>query len=277
MTDKTADKVIAMMGLENDKIQLEQTAHRLKLIDFWKIKRSARVLEIGCGQGDTLSALAYTVEKNGFVRGVDTASESYGAPETLGQARDRLKNSPLGDIIQMDFDFDIVKRTDFCETYDYVVLSHCLWYFSLYDELLSVLRRVYPLGEHLCIAEWNPDIKMPEQLPHLQAVTVQAICECFTHSGESNVRTMFYPSDIERAITESGWKIQSSSDIFSPGMQDGYWEVANAANYYPDIIASSHGIPEGLKILLLSQLDALKRAEKILPMSAYCCTATKNL
>ena len=67
-----------------------QTYHRLKLIRFWRIPPGARVLEIGCGQGDTLAALCFAVGENGFVHGVDLASSGYGSPETLGQAKDRL-------------------------------------------------------------------------------------------------------------------------------------------------------------------------------------------
>jgi len=38
-------------------IQRTQTDHRLKLVQFWGIKEGSRVLEIGCGQGDTTAIL----------------------------------------------------------------------------------------------------------------------------------------------------------------------------------------------------------------------------
>ncbi|MBB2480858.1 hypothetical protein H5P36_11700 [Bacillus sp. APMAM] len=47
-----------------------------------------RILEIGCGQGDTTAALADAVGVNGNVVAMDVASPDCGAPLTLGQATD---------------------------------------------------------------------------------------------------------------------------------------------------------------------------------------------
>lgn len=118
-----------------------QTAHRLKLIEAWGIQEGDHVLEIGCGQGDTTVALAFSVGETGFVHGVDIAPGSYGAPETLEQARERIRNSSIGGRVQIDFDFDITRdgQSFAKKQFDCVVLSHCLWYFSSFDELVSIL------------------------------------------------------------------------------------------------------------------------------------------
>ena len=123
------------------KNQSIQTAHRLKLIEAWGIQEGDHVLEIGCGQGDTTVALAFSVGETGFVHGVDIAPGSYGAPETLEQARERIRNSSIGGRVQIDFDFDITRdgQSFAKKQFDCVVLSHCLWYFSSFDELVSIL------------------------------------------------------------------------------------------------------------------------------------------
>ncbi|MBW9235691.1 class I SAM-dependent methyltransferase, partial [Leptospira santarosai] len=60
-------------------IQSIQTQHRLKLAEVWGIKDGKRVLEIGCGQGDTTAVLAYLVGDKGFVHGIDIAPTNYGS------------------------------------------------------------------------------------------------------------------------------------------------------------------------------------------------------
>jgi ubiquinone/menaquinone biosynthesis C-methylase UbiE len=45
--------------------------HRLAIVSFWAIAPGSRVLELGCGQGDTTIALAHAV---------DPGSPDYGTP-----------------------------------------------------------------------------------------------------------------------------------------------------------------------------------------------------
>ena len=199
---------------------------------------------------------------------------SYGAPETLGEARKRLLESPLGDRIRIDLNFDIMAKEAFFENrFDYVVLSHCLWYFASFEELQNTLKQLKAMGKYLCLAEWNPCIGQSEQLAHLKAVSIEAFCECFKNSSESNVRTMFYPSDIKRALQESGWKVEKEDSIYSPDIQDGKWEVGMVTQIYPAEIAEIAHMPEKMKRLLFSQIEELKEAKNIRPLSAYCIRA----
>lgn len=59
-------------------IQLSQTNHRLQILQCFPISLGDRVLEIGCGQGDTTAALAELVGESGHVTAVDPAELSYG-------------------------------------------------------------------------------------------------------------------------------------------------------------------------------------------------------
>ncbi|KAF8847066.1 hypothetical protein BDZ45DRAFT_755295 [Acephala macrosclerotiorum] len=70
--------------------------HRLRLAQVWNIKPGSRVLEIGCGQGDTTVVLADAVGERGEVHALDPGSLTYGSPSNLGQAQEHIKNSPVG-------------------------------------------------------------------------------------------------------------------------------------------------------------------------------------
>jgi hypothetical protein len=56
-----------------------QLDHRLQLVDFWAITPGARVLEIGCGQGDCTIVLADAVGEGGHVDALDPGAPDYGS------------------------------------------------------------------------------------------------------------------------------------------------------------------------------------------------------
>lgn len=271
--------LLVAMGLPGDPIQAVQTAHRLRLIDFWQIAPGQRVLEIGCGQGDTLAALAWTVGPEGFVHGMDIADGSYGAPETLAQARERLMRGPLGGRIRIDFGVDVTNPSvTFDQPFDAVVLSHCLWYFASEQQLQAVLTAVRPWAKRLCLAEWDPRAADPAQLPHLQCVTIQALCES-CHPTQSNVRTMFYPSDIQRIASAAGWQTERTGLVNSPDLQDAQWEIAAAQLDYPALIDSAEAMPAKMKALLHAQISALpsgREKAEVRPLSVFCMTALQG-
>lgn len=59
-------------------IQLSQTKHRLDILQQWDILSGSKVLELGCGQGDTTTVLAAAVGEAGIVVAVDPADLEYG-------------------------------------------------------------------------------------------------------------------------------------------------------------------------------------------------------
>lgn len=135
-------------------IQRVQSAHRYKLAKFWNIQEGDRVLEIGCGQGDTTAVLAYLVGEKGFIHGVDIAPPDYGSPITVGASAAYLKNSRLGKQIKMDFGVDILSsETDFPEgSFDIIVLSQCSWYMKSLEELHESQK----MGETVMLCRVGP-------------------------------------------------------------------------------------------------------------------------
>jgi len=281
LRDTILDEILNILNLSGQSLETYkiQHAHRTKLINFWDIKNGDRIFEVGCGQGDTTVALAHTTGEKGFVYGIDIASPDYGSPETLGQAREKILRSPIGNRIEMHFHFDLLNQQKLpfeTNEFDYAVLSHCLWYLSSYEELVKLLETARKFCKKLCIAEWNPVIKISDQIPHYMAVTIQAICESFAPSDFSNVRTLFYPADIKRAVVESGWRIEKSEDVYSDKIQDGTWEISMVKDQYKERINEIASIPQKLKNLLSAQIDELGSVDEIKPMSAFCLIANRN-
>jgi len=119
------DEIVQCMAVGNE-IQRVQTEHRVKLAQFWDIRNGSRILEVGCGQGDTTAVLAHFVGESGFVHGVDIASLSYGAPITVGDSAKFLMNSKLGKRIKMEYGIDVLlPEVEFpIPSFDTIVLSH---------------------------------------------------------------------------------------------------------------------------------------------------------
>lgn len=271
------DDILALYPSDpiTQEIQRVQTAHRIKLADIWEIAPGARVLEIGCGQGDTTAVLAAAVGADGFVQGIDIAPPDYGAPETLGQARERLLSSPVGGRISITLSLDILTDpVSFSEKeFDVAVLSHCLWYLDSPALLDDLLRRIKPWTKRLAVAEWDPRPAVPEQIAHYQAAVIQAVCESFREERGSNIRTLFYPRDIKRAVEAAGFRVEHTARVDAPAMQDGRWEAGMTAAEYSAVIRSLGGMPERLKALLLSQIEELKHAQNIWSLPVFCLTA----
>ena len=73
---------IATLCLHNEKYlygQVHQTEHRIALWSKWNVDwDGAKVLEIGCGQGDFTAVLAEAVGPDGHVTAVDPGPLTYG-------------------------------------------------------------------------------------------------------------------------------------------------------------------------------------------------------
>jgi SAM-dependent methyltransferase len=280
MSNNAVDYIVECMAISNghSTIQRVQTEHRLKLAQYWGIKEGSKVLEIGCGQGDTTAVLAFLVGEKGFVQGIDVASPDYGSPITIGDSADYLKNSKLGKQIKMDFEVDILcPKVDFPEnTFDIIVLSHCSWYFNSFEQFNEALKRIRKWGRQLCYAEWDARIKTIEQLPHFLAILLQAQYECYKVNSLSNVRTLFTPNDVKVIAENTGWNIISEESIVSTELQDGNWEVKKTLSDYHFELDKISSMPTKLKTLIRSEVNLLEESienNQIKPMSTYAFIA----
>lgn len=281
MNNNVLDYIVTCMATSSldSNIQRIQTAHRMKLAEFWGIKEGCKVLEIGCGQGDTTAVLAYLVGDTGFVHGIDIATPEYGSPITLGDSIDFLKKTELGHRIKIDFEVDILSpEVHFPEGhFDFIILSHSSWYLNSSEVLLAILRKLKKWGKTLCFAEWDTRIQSDQQLPHFLAVLIQAQYECFKDSSISNVRTLLTPMDISEITKKAGWNIVDETSIYSSNLQDGEWEVKQTLiDFQDELNAISNMMPARLHTLIKSEIKLLKELvsnREIPPLPTYCFIA----
>src|SRR3954467_5000592 len=91
-----------------EQIQVDQTAYRCRLVEAWGIPEGARILEIGCGQGDMTVVLADVVGECGHITGADYAPLTYGAPVNVGDSSAHLLAGPLGSRMTFHFHVDLL-------------------------------------------------------------------------------------------------------------------------------------------------------------------------
>jgi SAM-dependent methyltransferase len=236
-------------------VQVTQTRYRLELARTWQIPAGARVLEIGCGQGDMTAVLADLVGPDGRVVGTDVAPPGYGSPVTVGDSARHLLAGPLGDRVEMRYETDAL-TDDVGTGYDLVVLAHCSWYFASADLLGRTLQKARELGSRLCFAEWDPEPQRADQVPHLLAVLAQ------DRMGETdgNVRAPLTRATLLAALDGAGWRVEQIADADTSALQDADWEISIALKEAPD----------GLAKELLRQTA---RESGNVPLPAYALTA----
>ena len=278
------DIVSCMLTVNNDDIQRVQTQHRMKLVDFWNIEKGDRVLEIGCGQGDTTAVLAHRVGKTGYVLGIDSAPPDFGSPVTLGAATEHLKKSKLGEQLSFRLETDLLSLdVNFPQhAFDAIVISHASWYFQSQDILYLTLAKLGKWGRKLCIAEWDTRPTDIAQLPHLLSILVQAQYESFKNETDANVRILITPRDWVNIVEKIGGMIARETSIITKELHDGLWETDAALNMIRSDIAV-HGehsgqdtLPRKFRQFLLSKADLIETARRkngIMPLASFCLVA----
>lgn len=255
-----AEAIVAQMaqGADASDVQLVQTQFKLRIAEGWHIPAGARILEIGCGQGDMTAVLADAVGSQGHVMAVDIAEPTYGAPISLGDSARRLLESPLGKRIEFRFNCDVLDPSVAFEAgaFDYVVLTHSSWYFGSVDQLRDVLRRIRPWARRLCLSEWNMTPRTIEQVAHLLAVLLQGQLEAFKASSDANIRTPLSKAALLRVLQETGWAPVQEIDLEAPQLQDASWEIGHCLRTVSQEIADLTLAPR-LVPLLASQLDMI--------------------
>jgi SAM-dependent methyltransferase len=257
--------------------QLAQTRFRLDLVDGWGLPPGARVLEVGCGQGDMTAVLADAVGPGGHVLGVDIASPGYGAPVTLGESAAHLGATPLGERMEFRFEFDILDPAVLfpADDFDAVVLSQCSWYFASLDQLRHTLTRVRPWARRLCFAEWDLTPSDAGQLPHLLAVLIQGQIEAGGSHGDGNVRTPFSRQALLAILAGTGWQVDGQRTADTTGLQDADWEI-DACLELLDDDGRLAALPPALADLVASQGDLLCQTARDggnVPLPCYSVSA----
>lgn len=277
----TAEQIAGLMAVsaQSSTIQITQTQYRMQLVERWQIPTGARVLEIGCGQGDMTAVLAHAVGDGGHVTAVDIADPDYGAPVTVGASARHLLSTALGSRIDFHFRYDVLDpaNTFAPDSFDYVVLAHCSWYFASLEQLGQVLRRVQPWAWRLCFADWDMQPQALDQLGHLLAILIQGQIEAFKPNSEANIRSPFSRIRFKELLEASGWIVAGESVMETAQLQDADWEIDWCLRSSLDE-AETLNVPPKFRELLRSQVDMLRLSAQPggnRPLPAYALTAER--
>ena len=217
---------------EEDQVQQIQLQHRFDLAKAFGVREGMRILEIGCGQGDTTVVLADLVGEEGHIVAIDIAKGDYGAPLTLAQAHEKVLASPLGSRISFHVETDFA-TFDPNETFDAIVFSHCSWYFHDQKQLAHYFAKAKKLAPTLFFAEWDMDYKKESQRNHFLAVSLIALYSQFVEN-DGNIQQVFDRKQIELLLKEAGFSNFQHFSVDATYLQDGLWEQYYAKDIYPE-------------------------------------------
>lgn len=231
LPDKTAIKIASynITASEHLASEIGQAQHRIKLLNFWKIPRDSKVLEVGCGQGTFTAVLAEAVGPEGHIDALDPGPPEYGAPYTLAQAQAYISNGPVGRRItwhNTDLDVFLEENTD--KRWDFVVLGHCIWYFVSPQILANILSSLRCRGTTLLIAEYALRATEKAALPHLLASIARAHLEAHNKGSDANIRCLLSPLQIRESARANGWSLKTERIVVpNEALQDGHWETSS--------------------------------------------------
>ncbi|MDZ5472868.1 class I SAM-dependent methyltransferase [Bacillus sp. 31A1R] len=251
LNEKTTTFISTYKLFETDEIQKVQLQHRMDLVEAFGIKIGMKVLEIGCGQGDTTVALADAVGETGKVIGIDIASRDYGAPLTLGQATDIIRSSALGERITFHFntDFDMFQST---EKFDMAVLSHSSWYFKSKEDLHRYFKKLRKMTKYVCIAEWDLDFTHLSQRAHFCAASILGLYSNFVNN-DGNIQNLFHKEQMIKLLNEAGFQIVRQDIVDASYLQDGHWEKSYANTIRNEFIH----VPPMIQTLIYSYYELM--------------------
>lgn len=229
----------------------------MSLVESWGIEEGQRVLEIGCGQGDTTVVLANAVGPAGSVLAVDIAEPTCGAPATLGESAEATKKSALGDRIEFRFGFDPLEADFTPGSFDAVVLAHCSWYFPSIKVLAQLLAKVGAWSSKLCLSDWDLMPQSLDALLHLLSVLIQGQVEAFKSESSANVRTPYSRETLGEILDRTGWIVSREQSLDSSDLDDGRWEVgACLSGSMRDIGVLN--VPDKFRELIENQVQILR-------------------
>ena len=239
-----------------------QLTHKTKLVEYWGVSEGYRVLEIGCGQGDTTIALANAVGNSGHVIAVDKKSPSYGTPTNLRDAHDAICQSTLGKLVTFHTRANILDaHWNFPNHhFDLVVFSNCSWYMDNARTLKLLFGRVRPWCKRLAFSEWHPMPQNKRQFPHLLASILQSTIRTHWPKSEmGNVISLITTNSAKAMAESTGWKVlKNQLTDSSIELEDGReWEIAEALDMADKIIRTEGKLSSMTINSISSQADIL--------------------
>lgn len=253
--------------LQYDAEKALQLRHRIALVNMWTLGKGVRVLEVGCGQGETTIVLAAAVGASGRVLAVDNSHAEYGRPVTLGKAHAYIKSSTLGSHIEFLRSTDVLDpHINFPDnTFDWAVFSHSPWYMSSPQELSQLFARVRPWARRLGYAEWDARAWHLQQLPHLLAALVQAQAHRVApQTSTANVRTLILPEQARSLAAKADWSI-TAEQILDTSIPLGYgktWEIHKAIDMAAALMAADDVAEDLRRLLALGQRLLCRMAQE---------------
>ncbi|KAI7285879.1 hypothetical protein KC343_g677 [Hortaea werneckii] len=250
-------------------IVLPQFTHRMALAQNWQMLPGSRILDIGCGQGESSLVLAELLGPDGHVTGIDTASHDYGSPFTVGDAQSYIKKSIYGkhiDFLQTDaacllsIGEEEAGHPAPVQHFDGAVLSHSLWYFEDFESISSLFRVLSNASiRRIHVADYSYEASLPEQVPHVLASRAQALVHASrqprpTRKDEPNVRAAPHPAKVIEIASAEGFTLVKEDRITpGPHLRDGHWE----SSYVQTAVFRDRIVQEGLDAESMAEVLAL--------------------
>jgi hypothetical protein len=196
-----------------------------------------------------------------------------GSPYTLAQSQAYITSTLLGPRITFHLSTDPITFLSSLPIdippYDYIVLTHCIWYFESPLILSQIITSCVSKTKYLCIAEWSLRTSLPSSHPHILTALLLASLEAKRNIPSSgNIRTILSPKQISSNVEETGgFKLEKQEmNVTNEGMLDGYWETSYTLRTREKVLGrlKEQGVPEGELTAMVAMYDAVEASVGLL-------------